>query len=191
MFRPKGENPDTALILSPGARVDPSSYAPAAYEIAQAGYLVVIPSTTLNLAVFSPNVADEVIAHYPDITHWVVGGHSLGGVMAAQYADTHPGVAESLVLWASYPGSANDLSDSGLKVLSIYGTLDIDQEVIESRKSLLPSDTVWVVIEGGNHAQFGWYGVQSGDREATIPREDQQRQIIDATINFLDSLNAE
>ena len=190
-FRPKGELPDTGLILYPGARVDPRSYAPAAYEIALAGYFVVIPSTTLNLAVFSPNIADDIIARYPEIAHWVIGGHSLGGAMAAQYADTHPGKVDGLVLWASYPPSANDLSGSSLKALSIYGTRDIDPEVIESSKPLLPANTVWVVIEGGNHAQFGWYGPQSGDWEAAIPREEQQRQIVDATIDFLDSLNAE
>jgi hypothetical protein len=190
-FRPKGALPDTGLILYPGARVDPRSYAPAAYEIAEAGYFVVIPSTTLNLAVFSPDVADEVIARYPEITHWVIGGHSLGGTMAAQYADTHPDTLEGLVLWAAYPPSANVLSDSGLKVLSVYGSLDNDLKNIESRKTILPPGPTYVVIDGGNHAQFGWYGEQPGDRAASIPREDQQRQTIDATIEFLDSLHVE
>jgi pimeloyl-ACP methyl ester carboxylesterase len=189
-FRPKGEIPDTGLILYPGARVDPRSYAPAAYEIAKVGYLVVIPSTTLNLAVFSPDVADEVIARYPNVQHWVIAGHSLGGTMAAQYADTHPDAVEALVLWAAYPPSANDLSDSDLKTLSIYGTRDMDVETIESRKSMLPPDTTWVVIDGGNHGQFGWYGSQPGDNDATITRAEQQRQIVEATIAFLDSLSA-
>jgi dienelactone hydrolase len=188
-FRPKGIVPETGLIFYPGVHVNPPSYAPAAYEIAKAGYLVVIPHVTLNLAVFSPNRADDVIARYPSVKHWIIGGHSLGGEIAAQYAYDHPGRVHGLVLWATYPPSNASLADSQLPVLSIYGTNDSGAASMETSKTLLPPDTTWVVIEGGNHAQFGWYGPQPGDNPATISREEQQRQAVEATINFLNSLH--
>ena len=189
-FRPKGVNPDTGLIFYPGGRVNPASYAPAAYQIAESGYLVVIPHMAFNLPVSSPNRADAVMAHFPDVQHWIIGGHSLGGEMAAQYAYKHPGKVEGLVLWAGYPPSGASLADTQFPVLSIYGSNDANAATINASKALLPPDTVWVIIEGGNHGQLGWYGRQPGDNPATISREEEQRQAIEATIDFLNALHS-
>lgn len=107
--------------------------------------------------------------------------------MAADFADTHPGSVEALVLWASYPPSSDNLSQSGLKVISISGALDglSTPTKISASAALLPSDTTWVVIQGGDHAQFGWYGPQAGDHPASITREEQQKEVVQATVNFL------
>ena len=40
----------------------------------------------------------------------------------------------------------------------------------------LPADCEHHVIAGGNHAQFGSYGKQNGDGNASVSAEDQQRQ---------------
>jgi hypothetical protein len=53
---------------------------------------------------------------------------------------------------------------------------------------LLPTDATFVPIQGGDHAQFGWYGPQPGDNPASISREIQQAQIVQATEDFLKSL---
>jgi hypothetical protein len=97
---------------------------------------------------------------------------------------------DGLVLWAAYPASNNDLSSSGVRVLSISGTLDglSTPEKIAASVPLLPANTVWIPIEGGDHAQFGWYGPQAGDNPATISRGDQQTQIVQATLEFLAGL---
>lgn len=186
-FEPIGEQPTTGLILYPGGRVDYRSYAPTAHAIAAQGYLVVITRAPLNLAVLHPGAASDVIRAFPQIQHWAIGGHSLGGSMAANFAYAHPGSVEALVLWASYPASSDNLSQSDLKVLSISGTLDglSTTEDIAASVPILPADTTWIVIQGGDHAQFGWYGAQSGDNPATLSREEQQAQIIQATIAFL------
>lgn len=190
VFTPMGIEPDTGLIFYPGGRVDYRSYAPVLHEVAAGGYLVVLVPAPLNLMVFNPNKADDIIPQFPDIAHWALGGHSLGGAMAAQYAGSHIDTIDGLVLWASYPASNNDLSESDLKVLSIYGTLDMGgMEPFEDSRALLPADTTWVVIEGGNHAQFGDYGPQPGDNPATISAADQQAQVVRATSEFLDSLD--
>ncbi len=187
VFQPSDQNPSTGLILYPGGRVDPRAYAPQAHAIAVQGYLVVITPMPLNLAVFGANRAGSIIHAYPDIQNWVIGGHSLGGSMAALYADKHRDQIKGLVLWASYPASSNNLTESDIKVVSIYATQDglATEDKINASRKLLPTDTAWVQINGGNHAQFGWYGNQSGDNPATISRQDQQVQLTQATLELL------
>jgi dienelactone hydrolase len=190
VFQPAATVPTTGLVIYPGGHVDYRSYAPTAQAIAAQGYLVVIPSMPLSLAVLAPNRAAEVMAAFPEIETWAIGGHSLGGAMAAHYVYQSPGTAAGLVLWASYPPSSDDLSGrTDLAVLSVYGTLDHQAgEGIPASRPILPSDTEWIVIEGGNHAQFGWYGPQPGDPPAAISREAQQAQIVAATVGFLGTL---
>jgi pimeloyl-ACP methyl ester carboxylesterase len=189
VFQPAEGMPETGLIFYPGGRVDYRSYAPALREIASQGYLVVLVPAPLNLMVFDPNAAEAVFPKYPQITHWAVGGHSLGGAMAANFLYAHPDAAEALVLWASYPASSNGLSASGLRVLSVYGTLDMGGlEPFDASRAVLPADTTWVIIQGGNHAQFGDYGFQPGDNAATISPADQQAQVVAATADFLAGL---
>ena len=124
VFSPKNAPPTTGFIFYPGGRVDYRAYAPLAKEIAESGYLVVVARMPLNFAFFGLNEASEVIAAFPGVTTWAIGGHSLGGAMAAQYAGMHTEYVEGLVLWASYPAGSNDLSGSGLQVISIYATND-------------------------------------------------------------------
>ena len=191
VFQSTDQVPTTGLIIYPGGRVNPSTYAPIAHAIAAQGYLVVIVPMPLNLAVFGTNSAASVIQSYPDIQQWVIGGHSLGGSMAALYADKHRDQIDGLALWASYPASSNNISNSTIKVASIYGTQDglATKDKIDISRDLLPTDTTWVPIEGGNHAQFGWYGDQPGDNPAAISHLEQQAQIIQATLDLLQSVD--
>ena len=190
IFEPAGSIPKTGLIFYPGGYVDPRAYAPAAREIAAAGYLVVVPTMPLNLAIFGANQAGGVIEAYPEIENWAIGGHSLGGAMAAQYAGGNTEDVDGLALWASYPAGSNDLSESALQVVSIYGTADgvSDPERVEAARPQLPEDTNWVAIEGGNHAQFGWYGPQQGDQEPQIDHLEQQALAVEATVKLLQAI---
>jgi pimeloyl-ACP methyl ester carboxylesterase len=189
-FAPAGTQPTTGFIFYPGGRVDPRSYAPAARAIAAQGYLVTIAPMPFNLAVFKPAAADAVIAAHPEIKHWVIGGHSLGGAMAANYVYSHPDAVEGMALWAGYPADNNSLADRKLPVVSIYGTNDglASRFKVDATRALLPANTQYVPIEGGNHAQMGWYGTQPGDGTATISREEQQQQVVAATIELLASV---
>lgn len=188
-FMPTGERNDVGLIIYPGGRVDPRSYAPTARAIAEQGYPVVIVPMPLNLAVFGIDKAADVIAAMPEVERWAIAGHSLGGSMAANFIRNNPEAVEGLVLWASYPAGSDDLSGfTDLAATSIYGTADgvASPEEVLAGAALLPPDTVWVPIEGGNHAQFGWYGPQSDADVATISREEQQAQIVAATVETLE-----
>lgn len=190
VFRPVVEDPAVGLVLYPGGRVDPRAYAPAARALAEEGYLVVIVPMPLNLAFFAPDRAAEVMAAFPEISHWAVGGHSLGGAMSARFAYQNSEAVQGLVLWAAYPASTDDLSSHSLATASVYGTRDglATEDKIAASRPLLPADTSCVAIEGGNHAQFGWYGPQSGDNPAAISREEQQQQIVAATLVLLSGL---
>jgi len=190
IFRPVGGERAVGLILYPGGRVDPRAYAPPARAIAAEGYLVVVVPMPLNLAFFGPDRAAEVMAAFPEVEHWAVGGHSLGGAMAARFVHGHPSAVQGLVLWASYPAASDDLSARELAAVSIYGMRDglATEEKIAASRPLLPAETRWVAIEGGNHAQFGWYGPQSGDPPAAISREAQQREVVAATLALLATL---
>ncbi len=174
-------------------RIDARAYAPFAQAISDQGYLVVIVPMPLNLAFFGINRADAVIEAFPDIDRWVVGGHSLGGPMAAEFAANNADRLAGLTLWASYPGQNNDLSELPLPVLSIYGSNDglATQEDILESQNRLPANTEFVEIISGNHAGFGWYGGQEGDGELAISRMEQQNQVVQAVINFLEGFRYE
>ena len=186
VFQPARKKTTTAFVFYPGARVDYRSYAVPLHRIAAEGYLVILLPVRLNLAMLDVNAADRALAAFPAIRHWAVGGHSLGGVAAAIYASRHD--IDGLVLWASYP-SNDSMKNSKIKAISIYGSQDISGiSAFDSSRALLPGNTQYVVIQGGNHAQFGDYGTQPGDNDASITRADQQKQAVDATVQFLKEL---
>ena len=186
-FTPANQRPSSAgFIFYPGGRVDARSYAIPLHEIAAQGYLVVLVPVRLNLAFFDVNAAAPVIAAHPEIVHWVVGGHSLGGVASELFAKNHPEIS-GIIFWASYPAD-DGIKNSNLRVLTIYGTNDMAGVAkFQETKALNPPSAQYVVIDGGNHAQFGDYGPQPGDNAATISRADQQAQVVAAVVQFLAS----
>ncbi len=177
------------LVFYPGARVPARAYAPNALSIAEEGYEVFIVSMPLNLAVLASGSAGKVISAIDEVDLWVIGGHSMGGAMAARFVANTDSEVAGLLLWASYPPEGAEF-DPSLRVLSITGSKDriINRDKISRSKNQLPEDAKFVEIEGGNHSQFGWYGFQSGDGEAEIIREQQMAIITDETVEFLSSL---
>lgn len=189
-FFPNDALPKTGVILYQGGRVLSEAYAPLARQLAQAGYLAIIPYSPLNLAILDTSAASAIITAYPAIENWVVGGHSLGGTSAAIFASDNLESVDGLILMASRP--ANDaLATATLPVLSIYGARDGIFTLDELEESVpdLPANTQFVAIEGGNHAQFGYYGTQEGDTPATISREAQIQQTAEAILSFLATLD--
>jgi hypothetical protein len=187
-FRPADPQPTTAFIFYPGGHVDYRAYASPLRKIAERGFLVILLPVRLNLAFFDINAANRAIDDFPEIEHRAVGGHSLGGVAAALYASKKDDL-DGIVFWASYPAD-DALKNTNMRVLSIYGTRDMGgMDAFNASRGNLPAGTDFVVIDGGNHGQFGDYGFQPGDNEATITRADQQSQVVDATVQFLQSLS--
>lgn len=168
--------PDTAsacLIFYPGGKVEYTAYEPLMHACAKEGLLCVLVEMPFNLAVLDVDAAAGIQEMFPDIEAWYIGGHSLGGSMAASYLADNTDAFEGLVLLASY--STADLSAEGLEVLSIYGSEDkvLNHEKYVKYKSMLPAGFTEHVIDGGNHAGFGMYGEQEGDGEALISNKEQ------------------
>lgn len=185
--------PATGLVFYPGGRVDARSYAPFARALAAEGHAVVIVEVPLSLAVLEVGAADDVIEapQLAAVTSWAVGGHSLGGAMAAQYiADTQQSEVEGLLLLAAYPPSGADLSGSGVSVTDVTASLDsvLDRENWVAGRALLPENAFRVSISGGNHAGFGDYGAQPGDSPATCTPEEQLLQTVRAADELLDRM---
>ncbi len=170
------QNPKYGLIFYPGGKVEYSSYSPLMHSLAAQNVLCIVTSMPFDLAVFNQNAADGIQENYPSVSHWYIGGHSLGGVMASSYAANHTDTFEGLILLASY--SSVDISSSGLNVISIYGSNDgvLNMEKYNESISLLPASKKELIIHGGCHAYFGSYGSQKGDGEPTITPAEQVRQ---------------
>lgn len=177
--------PTTGLVFVPGARVDPRSYAHILRPLAEAGYLVVVLKEPLGLSVLDPGHPERAMRAHPEIAQWVVGGHSLGAVTAASFADATPVVdgarVAGLVLWASYPARRLDRAD--LAITSVAAELDglSTTAKVDAAKTKLPPDTTYVVVPGAVHSWFGDYGAQPGDGTPTGNREQAQAQVTEAT----------
>ena len=184
--------PKTGLVFVPGARVDPRAYARVLRPLAEAGYLVAVLKEPLGIALTDARHPARVIAVHPEIAHWVVGGHSLGGVAAAAFAqdqtegDGRP--VAGLVLYASYPAQKVDRPD--LAVTSISADLDglTTPADVERSKDDLPPSTSYVVVPGAVHSYFGDYGEQTGDGTPTADRAAAQAEITRATRALLASV---
>ncbi|AFH60690.1 alpha/beta fold hydrolase [Paenibacillus caseinilyticus] len=177
--------PLPGVILYPGGLVQPESYAPLASRLAEEGYPVYIARMPLSLAVFGQNRAEELLQREPQ-GDFVIGGHSLGGAMAARFAAAHPDRLRGVFFLAAYADEGGSLRDAGLPVLSLAGTNDgvLNRERMEAGRAYVPGDASYLSMEGGNHAGFGSYGPQRGDGEAAILPEEQWERTVEALKNW-------
>lgn len=185
VFEPK--HATTGFIFYPGGKVEHNAYQPLMSELAKQGILCVLIKMPFNLAVFDINAADGIQEKYPHISKWYIGGHSLGGSMAASYLSDNIEAYEGLILLGSY--STANLSETDLDVLSVYGSEDrvLNVEKYDKNKHNLPKDFTEVIIEGGNHAQFGLYGKQSGDGEANISSKEQVQITVKHIVDLINT----
>ena len=166
---------DTAVIFYPGAKVEAAAYLPLLGQLRQTGLTSILVEMPFHLAIFDVNAAEGVMAQFPDIQHWYIAGHSMGGAMASQFASEHPDEVDGLILLGAYLYGDYPPSDT----LTIYGSLN------QSVEDKIDYTENVVEIEGGNHAQFGNYGPQKGDLPATISAEEQQAQTVEAITDFI------
>lgn len=184
-FTPTEKQSSVGIIFYPGGKVEAEAYSVLITPLAENGYTAIVVKMPFNLAFFGVNRAEDVINAHPEIDSWVMAGHSLGGVFASEYAVNNQEKIEGVIYLAAYPSS--DASSSSLKALSIRGSKDglTTQEDIDSNQRKFPLNTTFITLEGGNHYQFGNYGVQAGDNKSTISREEQQQQAIKYILEFL------
>ena len=166
----------TAMIFYPGAKVEYFAYLPLMEKIKDSsGIMCILVKMPFNMAIFDPNAAEEIMEQFPEIENWYVAGHSMGGAMASYYASNNQDKVKGLILLGAY--IYGDFPEN--KALTIYGSFNTSvAEKINYTENI-------VVIEGGNHAQFGNYGKQNGDVDAAISSEQQQSIAAEAIKNFI------
>ncbi|HHX61116.1 MAG TPA: alpha/beta fold hydrolase [Epulopiscium sp.] len=167
---------DTAFVFYPGAKVEAIAYLPILEQLRQNGITCILVEMPFNMAIFKPNAADEVFELFPNIKNWYIGGHSMGGAMASSYASKNSDKVKGLILLGAYV--YGDYPPE--KALTVYGTFNSNLE-----KNIDYTENI-VVIDGGNHAQFGNYGRQKGDPDATITQEEQQDIAVEAILEFIE-----
>jgi hypothetical protein len=177
---------ENAVIFYPGGLVEAAAYSRFCFTVAGEGTDCFIAIMPLNLAIFNVNAASQIISKYPEINSWQIGGHSLGGVMACRYVNS--AVDEKVVglyLFASY--CDQKILNDNLDVVSLVGSNDqvLNKQAYIEAKPNLPESARFVDIEGGNHSQFGDYGLQAGDGIATITTEEQIRVTVGEIVNSL------
>ena len=170
------------LVFLCGSGISARAYAPLLRPIAKAGYSVFVVKLPYRFAPFESHKqeamarARRVIATHPELGHWVMSGHSLGAALAVRLAQADQRTTDALVLVGTSHPKQDDFSFLSIPVTKIYATNDgiAPLDRVLANRMLLPAQTAWVAIEGGNHSQFGHYGHLLFDGTATISREAQQ-----------------
>ncbi|ERL64101.1 hypothetical protein L248_1634 [Schleiferilactobacillus shenzhenensis LY-73] len=189
-YYPSRQTDTPMVVFYPGALVEPASYSLWAKKVAAAGYPVYVLKVPLDMALLAQNKGDSVVGR--NQRAYVVGGHSLGGVIAARYAQKH--LASSRLrgafFLAGYPDKKGDLRHADLPVLSVSATWDVvlNMTAYKKAKQYLPATADYRVITGGNHAGFGSYTGQAGDKKAAISNAQQQQEITDLLVGWLKKL---
>lgn len=175
-----------SVIFYQGAFVEEESYAPLAQKLAEGGHPVYLMKMPVNLAVAGGNLASKVMEAYPDQT-FVIGGHSLGGAMAARFTAAHSDSVAGLFLLGAYADEKGSIADTSLPVISIIGDKDqvVNRENVAKGKEFLPASTIYYSLPGGNHAQYGDYGPQKGDGTAEITLDEQLKLTSDSLLSWM------
>lgn len=191
-FSPKNSSPSSAFVFYPGGSVEPHLYAGILQKIATAGYLTVLVPMPGKNALSGYNRFSSIKADHPEIDHWFLGGHSMGGIGAISYVKDNGAAMDGLILWASYGTAEFDIHGVSLPVNSIYGEFDGQATVqkIEDSKPYTPSSTVYTPVPGANHAQFGHLCQSETDNDPKITRENQHELVAAATTHFMAEVNA-
>ena len=189
VMRPAGAQPTRGVIVYPGAFCDVRGYAELMRPMAAAGWLVVGVKMPLNLSLLAPGRADAVRAVYPEVSNWVMVGHSLGGSMVGVYAADHPGELGGVIFWDSYPPESSSLADQTLPALHIHrATLEgKPPEKFDKMRATFPPDNQWVPVPGGIHMYFGSFD-GGGYKEEWTPKITNEEQLTIATAATLAGL---
>ncbi|HSG73420.1 MAG TPA: alpha/beta fold hydrolase, partial [Planctomycetaceae bacterium] len=195
-FLPKSQQHQPGLIFICGSGVSAYAYAPLLRPVADRGYFVCVIKLPYRFAPLESHKLEaldrvrQVMTEHPDISRWVLSGHSLGGALACRIARDNPNSISALVLVGTTHPKSDNLASLQIPVTKVYGSNDgvAPTEKVHANLNLLPKHTKWVLIEGANHSQFGNYGHQLLDGTATISRTDQQDRTRTALLESLEGV---
>ncbi|MCC6539453.1 MAG: hypothetical protein IT162_18015 [Bryobacterales bacterium] len=193
-FFPQAAAARRGLIFLPGGLVDPEAYVPLARAVAEAGHPVLLHYLPMRSAFTEKQIQElfeqvQLFLAAGSPNPWVIAGHSRGAMLAARFVHERPHaphVAGLALLGTTHPRDFS-LASVTIPVTKIYGTHDgiAPLAAMQANRDKLPPHTRWMEIKGGNHTQFGFYRHQLFDGTATIPREEQMRQVVQALLQIL------
>lgn len=185
---PVGTTAGTGIIFYPGARTTPEAYLASWAPIVEAtGIAVYLADMPFGFASLRDDAAEGIVAAETEVTSWWIGGHSLGGITAAHYFDTHPDF-EGLLLWAAFPDDEVVLTGAaGREVLAVTGSRDgiVPTQVVRDRLADAGISADLVEIDGMEHSQFGAYRSIFGDGDPTISDAAARLALAQVTTDFL------
>ena len=171
------------LVFLPGGGVQPRAYVPLARNLAEEGFTVHIVKMPYRMPVWG---YDKIL----DLFDWengrfVLGGHSQGAKMAAQFAYEHPELPAALFLIATTHPRDIDMSHMSMRTVKILGDRDglVESADVAVNIPKLPIGSSLLTIEGANHSQFGHMGHLLMDGTPAISREEQQRKTVEILVD--------
>lgn len=188
VIRPATGDGDVLLIFYPGGLVRPQAYEWLGRALAERGVMTVIPEFAGDLAVTGINRADPLIEAYAQGRPVVLGGHSLGGAMACDYASRNTGKLAGLLLEGAYPADNITVTRLPTLVLSAENDGLATPAKVDAGMPRLDPGAKLIRIPGSVHAFFGRYGPQSGDGIPTVDRAVAESAILMAITGWLPSV---
>ncbi len=174
-----------AVIFYPGCKVEYNAYIPFCYELAEKGFDVFIVPVKMNFALFDKAAGQKVMDDH-DYDTWILMGHSMGGIAISDFAAAKADDVDGLVLLGAH--GTSDLTDTDIITLVMYGSEDgvVQRKKVEEGRSKLAKEENYHELEipGANHANWGNYGTQAMDHEATIPQSEQFRIGIEQIVKY-------
>ncbi len=176
------------IIFFQGGLTDPKAYTPLCKKLAENGFTCHLIKMNWRL----PQYDYQKISKLFDLKKgkYIIGGHSQGGKMAAQFVYENPDLMKGLFLMGTSHPRDIDLSNQKIPCIKLYAENDglaSVGEVMENKKKL-PLHAKLVLIKGGNHSQFGYLGKLLMDSSADISIEEQQLQTFDNLINYMNEI---
>ena len=195
-FTPNHLELRTAIVLYPGALCDPKAYAPVMRNIAEHGFLTIIAPMPSNMSILAPNKLLAIKDAYPQIKTWALAGHSIGGGAALMLLNNNEDAIDGLMMWDSYTFAASPANHLTLPITTLYGTSHHSPqrpEKFEAAKAFMPKHVNYIAIAGGDHFQFGHFNQDDIKtvNTATISVQQQQQQVVEHTVNFLQKLQSQ
>ncbi len=187
-FKSETTSNTVEVIFFQGGLTDPKAYAPLCRKFAESGFTCHLIKMDWRL----PQYDFQKISTLFDLKkgNYIIGGHSQGGKIAAQFVYENPDLMKGLFLMGTSHPRDIDLSNQNISCIKLYAENDglASVEEVMENKTKLPLNAKLVMIKGGNHSQFGYFGKLLMDSSANISIEEQQLQTFDNLINFMNKI---
>jgi hypothetical protein len=188
-FKSNASDNKLEVIFFQGGLTDPKAYAPLCRKLAENGFTTHLIKMDLRLPQYDYQKTKDLFNLNQG--NFVIGGHSQGGKMAAQFVYENPKIFKGLFLMGTSHPRDVDLSSQDIPCVKLYAENDglASVEEVMENENKLPLNTELVLIEGGNHSQFGYLGQLLMDNPANISLEEQQNLSFDILLKFLVEIN--